>query len=88
MAALTAIWNSEKGVIGLALIIGATVLAALGNITADAWMSYTQWIFGIYVVGKTVQGASSALANRPAQPAPAASSGQTVAVVNNPTPGA
>ncbi len=84
MAAFTNLWNSEKGVLAIALIIACTVLCALGKVTADAWISYSQWIFGIYVSGKTIQGAASAFAARPAQPTQAASTGPAVAVVNNP----
>ena len=84
MAALTNLWNSEKGVIGVALIVACTVLTALGKVSSADWMTYTQWIFGIYVGGKTIQGAASVLATRPTQPAQPASSGPAVAVVNNP----
>ena len=84
MSAITSLWNSEKGILGLALIISSTVLAALGKVSAADWMTYTQWIFGIYVTGKTIQGAASAIATRPTQPAAQPSSGPAVAVVNNP----
>jgi len=71
--------NSEKGVMGLALLVGVTILAGLGRVTPDDWLSYTQWIFGIYVGGKSIQGAATAIANRPATPvAPVASSSTTV----------
>lgn len=41
MAALTNLWNSEKGVFGIALIIACTVLTALGKVSAADWMTYT-----------------------------------------------
>ena len=62
LGAIKALTNSEKAVAGGVLVICATVLTALGHMTTDAWTSYTQWIFGIYVGGKTVQGAVSQLA--------------------------
>lgn len=65
MGALSALWNSEKGLLGLALIIGCTVLACMGQVSAQDWQSYTQWIFGIYVGGKTIQGTASVIAGRP-----------------------
>lgn len=68
MGALTAIWNSEKGIIGLLLVVAATVLAATGAFSAAQWEDYTKWIFGIYVSGKTVQGAISAAFAKPAAP--------------------
>lgn len=58
--------NSEKGLMGLALVVGATVLAAISVINPSQWLEYTQWIFGIYVGGKSIQGAASAIASRPA----------------------
>lgn len=84
MSALTNLWNSEKGIIAVALIIAATVLTTLGHITADAWIDYSKWIFAFYVGGKTIQGAASALATRPTAASTTTSSGPAVAVVNNP----
>jgi hypothetical protein len=73
MGAFTALLNSEKAVIGGLLTIAATVLTALGHMTVADWTTYTQWIFGIYVVGKTLQGGStviaSAIAAKPVAPA-------------------
>lgn len=61
MGALTSLWNSEKGLAGGLLIVGATVLVALGQMDATAWIDYTKWIFGIYVAGKTGQGIATVL---------------------------
>lgn len=84
MGALTSIWNSEKGLFGIALIIGVTVLVALGHVTSEIWIDYTKWIFAFYVGGKTIQGAASVIAARPAAAPTQPSSGPAVAVVNNP----
>lgn len=65
MGAITGIWNSEKGLIGFLLVIAATVLAALSVFTPEQWEGYTKWIFGIYVSGKTVQGAISTIFAKP-----------------------
>lgn len=54
--------NSEKGVMALALLIGATVLAAMGQMSVEAWQTYSIWIFGIYTGGKSIQGAAAHLA--------------------------
>ena len=75
---ITNLLNSEKGVMGLALLVGVTVLAGLGRVTSEDWLSYTQWIFGIYVGGKSIQGAAAVFASRPAATAPIASSTTTV----------
>ena len=64
MNVLKNLLNSEKGVFVLALIIGATVLAALGHMTIDQWIDYTKWMATIYVAGKTVHGAASAIGGR------------------------
>ena len=57
MTALKDLLGSERGLIGLLLIICCTVLAAMNRMTFDDWQSYTMWIFGIYVGGKTITGA-------------------------------
>lgn len=61
MAALKDLWHSERGVVGVALIVGATVLAGIGIVSADDWMSYTWKIFGLYAGSKAVTGAAVAL---------------------------
>jgi hypothetical protein len=60
MDGIKALLNSEKGLICVALIIGSTVLTAVGKLTVEQWQTYTTWIFGTYVVGKTVQGVAAA----------------------------
>ena len=83
MGALANLWNSEKAITGGVLVIAATVLAALGHMTVDAWREYTMVIFGLYIGGKTVQGAAAAIASRPAStPTPAQAGQQTAVVVN------
>jgi len=59
MGALLNLWNSEKGLVGLLLLIAATVLTAIGRMPLDEWTEYTMVIFGTYVVGKTVQGVAT-----------------------------
>lgn len=56
--------NSEKAVASGVLAIGASVMVATGQITPEEWMAYTQTLLGIYVGGKTAQGAVSAIAGR------------------------
>mgnify|MGYP001602711925 CR=1 FL=1 len=62
MGALTSLWNSEKGILAVALIIGATVLAALGHMTIEQWTGFSELIFGLYVGGKTLQSGAQAIA--------------------------
>ncbi len=61
MGAFKDLLHSEKGIIGVVLLIAITVLAAIGTVTVEQWTDYTKWIFGIYVAGKTVQSAMSKL---------------------------
>ena len=90
MGAITSLLNSEKAIIGVLLIIGSTVLTALGHMTVADWTSYTQWIFGIYVAGKAIQGGTTVVANaiasKPAAPAQPATNVTTNNVVTAPEP--
>ena len=62
--------GSEKGILALALIIGATVLTALGKMSFAEWQEYTIYIFAIYTGGKAIQGAASAIRDGMAPPLP------------------
>lgn len=57
MGALKDLWQSERGLVAIALIIACTVLCALGIITAQQWMEYSKFIFVTYAAAKTVTGA-------------------------------
>jgi hypothetical protein len=75
MGALADFWKSEKGLLTLAIIICATVLAGLNRMTTDQWTSFVQIIFGAYVVGKTATGVAQIVKGQPITgeaPAPAA----------------
>ena len=83
MGAITALFNSEKAVAGGLLIICSTVLVGLGYLPAASWVNYTQWIFGIYVAGKTATSSVAMITSgggSPASPAaPAAPAAEVVA---------
>ena len=53
--------NSEKAVASVVPLIIATVFVFTGKITYQQWMDFATAITGIYVGGKTVQGAAVAL---------------------------
>lgn len=57
MGAIADLWKSERGLIAVLLVLGATVLTALSQMTIQDWQSYTIWIFGLYAGGKTITGA-------------------------------
>lgn len=67
MGAIADLWKSEKGLLTLAIIVCATVLAALNRMTTDQWISFVQVIFGAYVFGKTATGVAQIVKGTPAQ---------------------
>lgn len=70
MQALTDLLKSERGLLGLALLIAATVLTALGHMSIDQWQTFSMVVFGTYVAGKTASGVAYALTSRPEAMAP------------------
>jgi hypothetical protein len=56
--------GSEKAVAAGLLVVGVTVLCALGRITPQEWMDYTKFVLGIYVAGKTVTAAAEHMSKR------------------------
>lgn len=56
MGALKDLWQSERGLVAVLLIVACTVLAALGRLTVEVWTEYTRWIFVAYAAAKTVTG--------------------------------
>ncbi len=69
MGAITDLANSERGLLAVLLVIAATVLTAVGQMTIASWQSFVQIIFGTYVAGKTVTGAAMLIAQRRVPPA-------------------
>jgi hypothetical protein len=63
MDGIKGLLNSEKALAIFALIVAATVLTALGDMSVAEWKEYTMWLAGIYVSGKTVQGVAAVLAD-------------------------
>lgn len=57
MGAIKDLWNSERGLLGLVLILAVTVLCAVGRISETQWLDYTWKIFLAYASSKTVTGA-------------------------------
>lgn len=56
--------SSEKGFIALALIIAATVLAALGHVPIERWEKYTMVIFGAFATGNGLRAVGMGLGNK------------------------
>lgn len=74
MGAIKNLWQSERGLVAMALIIAASVLCGTHAIGPDQWLSYTQWVFITYAAAKTISGTVAVLTTPPApvaDPAPA-----------------
>lgn len=63
--------NSEKAVASGVLVVASSVMVFTGEITAHEWMEYTKTLLGIYVGGKTLQGAANVFAHRDGEKAKA-----------------
>lgn len=89
--------SSAHGILAIALIAAATTLAAIGTLSTDQWLSYTQWIFGIAAGSHAVITAADSLSSRGSNPvqdaikavssstAPAASASVTATVTKETT---
>jgi len=66
MDALESLLDNEKGLMAVLLLIGATVLVALGKMTVDDWKSFAQWVFGIYAGSTAVHQSALALSGKSA----------------------
>lgn len=76
-----------KGILAIALLLGATLLAALGRMPIGEWESFAELIFGTYAAAKAATTIASTIASRPATlPAPASNAPATASVVVNPAP--
>jgi hypothetical protein len=67
MGALKDLWQSERGMVAVALIVACTVLCAISTIDVDQWLAYTKFIFVAYAAAKTVTGTAVIL--NPPKPA-------------------
>jgi hypothetical protein len=68
MGAIKDLFESERGLMAVVLAVAATVLMVLNRMSIDQWTTFEQWVFGVYVAGKTITGATASIANR--APAP------------------
>lgn len=86
MGAIKDLFASERGFFALILVIAATVLTALSQMTVDQWRDFSMTIFGIYVGGKTITGAIGIFKGAPTEPtAPAAAPAAPAAAPATPT---
>jgi hypothetical protein len=69
MQAISDLFKSERGLLGLLLIVGATILAVVGKMTVDAWSTFAMVIFGTYAAGKTISSAAASIAESRKNPA-------------------
>ncbi len=64
MDALKNLLDNEKGLVGVGLIIAATVLAGLKILTPQEWKDYTVLIFGIYAGTTALHGGLVAIGTK------------------------
>jgi hypothetical protein len=57
MTGIQDLFASERGLFGLFLVIAATTLTGMGQMTVAQWQEFATWVFGIYVGGKSLTGA-------------------------------
>jgi hypothetical protein len=62
------LFNSERGVLCVMLVIASTILIILKLLTPEQWLTYTQWICVTLVASKTVTGAIETLRAQPVSP--------------------
>lgn len=67
MGAIKDLLASERGLVSIVLILGITVLTALGVISGQTWADYTQWLATAYFASKTVTGVATVIKAPPAQ---------------------
>lgn len=65
MGALTDLWNSERGVFAVALVLGATALVIFNKLTVDQWVDFAKWIFATYAGSKAITTAVASFAAAP-----------------------
>lgn len=64
--------SSERGTICVLLVLASTILVITGFLTAEQWLTYTQWICVTLVASKTVTGAIETLRGPAPAPLPEA----------------
>lgn len=73
MGAIKDLWQSERGLVAILLIVACTVLCAMTRLTIDQWLDYTKWIFITYAAAKTVTGTAKIAADSAKSPSPSSS---------------
>jgi hypothetical protein len=88
MGAIKDLWNSERGLLAVLIIIATTVLTGIGRMTVEMWQQTTLYIFGIYAAGKTITGAVGMFTGNTEPAAPAAAPAAPAAPAVAPAPAA
>ncbi len=72
MDAIKNLLSNEHSFVMFALIIGATVLAAVGKMPVSDWQNFATWIFGIFMGGHAVMSAAGSISSARSNAAAAA----------------
>jgi hypothetical protein len=87
MGAIKDLWQSERGIVTIALIAACTALCVASAMSVEQWLEYTKWVFITYVAAKTVTGAvAMATASDPPRPAIPASPSSAIISTASTTP--
>lgn len=58
---LRGLLDSKKAVVGGLLVVGATILVALGKMSVEDWKNYTQVLFVTYAGAETANGIAATI---------------------------
>ena len=69
------LFESERGVFAIFLVLASVVLVIVGKITGEQWLAFVQVIAGVLITSKTITGGIIELAKKtpassPASPEP------------------
>lgn len=67
MGGLSDLWNSERGIIALVIIVAATVLCGMKIMAVSDWNQLALWIFGIFATAKTITSSVALFKGAPPQ---------------------
>lgn len=69
MGAIADLLKSERGLFAVALVIAATVLAAMSIMTVDQWQDFAKFVLTVFTAGKTVTSTAAIIKGQASAPA-------------------
>ncbi len=71
MGAFKDLWESERGMLAILIILAASAFVLTGKMPVASWETFVMVIFGTYAAGKTITTAVETIKGPAPQPAPA-----------------